>query len=59
MKEELLLLMMMMGENQSGYSQVHVTAILGADETLFKTQFIYANHACQGGGDSYHHIPVM
>jgi hypothetical protein len=31
--------MMIMGENQSSSSQVHVTTILGADELLLRTQF--------------------
>jgi hypothetical protein len=34
-----LLLMRMMDENQSSWSQVYATAILGADETLFRTFF--------------------
>jgi hypothetical protein len=36
----LLMKMMMMSENQSSFSQVHATAILGTDETLLRTQFI-------------------
>jgi hypothetical protein len=31
--------MMMMSENQSNLSQVHVTAILGTDKTMVGTQF--------------------
>jgi hypothetical protein len=39
MKGELLLMIMMMGENQSSLSKVHATAILGTDESLLRTQF--------------------
>jgi hypothetical protein len=39
MKGEILLMMMMTSENQSSWSQVHATVILGTDETLLSTQF--------------------
>jgi hypothetical protein len=34
-----MMLMMMMGENQSSWSQVHESAVLGTDETVLRTQF--------------------
>jgi hypothetical protein len=40
MKGELVAMkMMMMNNNQSSWSQVHVTAILDIDETELRTQF--------------------
>jgi hypothetical protein len=36
---ELLLMMMVMSENQSSWSQVHAKAFLGTDESLLRTQF--------------------
>jgi hypothetical protein len=50
MEGELLLMLMMMSENQSSLSQVQATAILGTDESLLRTPFNLANHACQREG---------
>jgi hypothetical protein len=49
-KRKLSLTKMMMVENQSSQSQIHVTAILGNYGSLLRTQFKWANHACQRGG---------
>jgi hypothetical protein len=39
MKEDWLAMKMMMSENRSSRSQVHVIVILGTDESLLRTQF--------------------
>jgi hypothetical protein len=40
MKGKMMLMMMMMiGENQSSQLQVHESAVLGTDKTVLRTQF--------------------
>ncbi len=47
MKGELLSMEMMMSENQSSWSQVHVTAILGTEETFNPKPGGYINWHCR------------